>query len=349
LYTTATDVVNRALQYVGATRISTLQDNSKQAAEGGFAWTTLRQAELRRSVWRCCIRRSVLRPWDTNTNRFVAPAWVSGTSYIQGQIVQDTAGVYWICKVDNTASTTNAPSTYVAGQPQYWEQWFGTVYGPDFDTTVTYYSGEVIWNVGDATWYLSKVNGNLNHTPPNGTYWVAQTGATAFNIPFYMPLGSDVTINGKIRNVFPLPLYYLRITNPDPKVGSTATNVVSAGLRYNDYELEGNIIVSAQTDPILLRYVADVSDVTMLDPLLCEALAARIAYSICEPLTQSEQKRQGIAAAYQKFLHDAVVVNLIETGSTEPLEDDYILTRGPAGVVDNVPSGGQRNAGSPEG
>lgn len=349
MFTTGLDIANRALQYVGATRIASFADNSKQAAETGFAYPLVRQAELRRSVWRSAIKRSVLRPLTATTSRFIAPAWATATGYIAGQIVQDSDGTYWICMVAHTSDSTNAIGIYLAGQPQYWQQWFGTVYGDAYDDSVTYYAGELVY--AGSTWYLSAINANTaNDTGgvPDSPQWVEQTSATKEAVNFFAPIGSDVTINGKVRNVYPLPLYYLRVTNPDPKVGSTATNTVSAGLRFNDWEFESNYIISASGDPILLRYVADVADVTMLDPLFCEALSARVAYSICEILTQSNIKLQAIGAAYEKFMRDARMVNLIETGSTEPEEDKYLLSRGPAGVVDQVPSGGNQNAGSPE-
>ena len=350
MFTTGIDIANRALQYCGATRIASFSDNTKQAAETGFVYPLIRQAELRRSVWRCAIKRAVLRPQTATTSQFVAPGWATATAYVVGQIVQDSSGTYWICMVANTSSSTNAPGTYVAGQPQFWQQWFGNVYGDAYSHTTTYYAGELVTAGG--AWYLSMINNNLGNDTagtPNSPQWIAQTSAAIFAAHFLVAAGYGVSINTVARNLFPLPLYYLRVTNQDPKVGSTATNVVSAGLRFSDWEFESNYIISASTQPIILRYVADVADVTMLDPLLCEALSARVAYSVCEILTQSNIKLQAIAAAYQKFMHDAQMVNLIETGSTEPLEEPYLLTRGPAGVVDNVPAGGSQNAGSPEG
>lgn len=348
MFTNGIDIANRALQYVGATRIYSFLDNSKQAAETGFTYPLIRQAELRRSVWRCAIKRSVIRPLTAGTARFVAPAWTLGTTYEAGRIVQDTEGTYWICMVQNVANVADAPGIYTPGQPQYWQQWFGSVYGDLYSNAVTYYAGELVYD-GSNHWYISRLNTNLNHALNVTTYWQPLTDSLLFGFDFFIPAGPGVTVNGKARNVYLLPLYYLRVTSQDPKVGSTATNVVSGGLRFNDWEFESNYFISASSDPVIFRYVADVADVTQLDPLFCEALAARIAYSICEPLTQSNIKLQAIAAAYQKFVHDARLVNLIETGSTEPEEDAYSLTRGPAGVVDSVPSGGNQNASSPEG
>ena len=353
MFTTGLDIANRALQYCGATRIAAFTDNTKQAAETKFVYPLIRQAELRRSVWRCAIKRAVLRPFTATTKRFIAPAWAATTVYVVGSVVQDSNGTYWVCMIANTASTSNAPGVYVAGQPQYWQEWFGNVFGDVYSHTVTYYAGELAYVAGSPdTWYLSLGNANVGHDTagtPQSAHWAAQTGATDLLINFLIAAGPSVTINTVARNLFPLPLGYLRVTNQDPKVGSTATNTISAGLRFSDWEFESSYLISASTDPIILRFVADVADVTQLDPLLCEALAARVAFSVCEILTQSNIKLQAIAAAYQKFMNDARMVNLIETGSTEPEEPEYLLTRGPAGVVDNIPSGGQQNAGSPTG
>jgi hypothetical protein len=341
VYTRGEDLANRALQYCGATRIATFLDNTKQAAETGFTYPLIRQAELRRAVWRCAIKRSVLRPFTNTMNRFVAPAWALTTVYVAGQIVQDSVGTYWIAMFPNTATAANAPGVYTAGQPQWWQQWFGTVYGDQYSHTTSYYAGELVY--AGSLWYISNINGNVGNDiagTPTAAEWIAQTGAAQWGAEFFLPVGPGVTINGVARNLYPLPLYYLRVTNQDPKVGSTATNVVSAGLRFSDWEFESNYLVSASTTPIVFRYVADVADVTMLDPLLCEALAARIAFSVCEILTQSNIKLQAIAAAYQKFMHDARMINLIETGSTEDSEENYVLTNGPAGVMEG--GGGQQ-------
>lgn len=349
-YLTNIDIANRALQHVGAMRIASFQDNSKQAAEAGFCYDKVRAAELRSRVWRFAIRRAVLRALTATTKRFIAPAWVTTTSYSIGTVVQDSLGTYWVCMVAHTASTTNAPGTVAVGQPQYWQQYFGPLYGDAYSSSVSYYAGELVYVAGSPdAWFLSlPPAGNAANATSSTSFWCPQTGATDLPVNFLVAAGPGVSILNVARNLFPLPNGYLRVAPQDPKTPSTSNNVTSAGLRVLDWEFEGSYIVTAQPGPLIFRFVADISDVTMMDGAFCEGLAARMAYELCETLTQSNIKLQAVGQTYQAWIETARNINWLELGSTEPQEQRYELTRGPAGVVDQVPQGGEANAGSPE-
>ena len=52
-----------------------------------------------------------------------------------------------------------------------------------------------------------------------------------------------------------------------------------------------------------------------------------IALEVCETLTQSAAKKQGIASEYQKFMGDARLVDAIEEGREDPPDDDFITVR----------------------
>ncbi|MDE2233822.1 MAG: hypothetical protein KGJ90_07015, partial [Patescibacteria group bacterium] len=99
------------------------------------------------------------------------------------------------------------------------------------------------------------------------------------------------------------------------------------GLLYNDFTFENNFLISMTGNPIVFRFVADVSDTTLFDSMFVEGLAARIAMEVAEPLTQSGAKLQAIAAEYKLFMTEGRIVNGIETGPTEPPEDDYLSVR----------------------
>jgi hypothetical protein len=134
-FTQPVDIANRALQIVGARLIETLGDDTKGAQQVAFAYPKLLAAELRRTVWRFATKRAVLRAYTATTKRFIPGAWVLSTDYTIGNVVQDTAGTYWVCMVDNTAADANAPGTYIAGQPQYWQEWFGPIFGDEYADT----------------------------------------------------------------------------------------------------------------------------------------------------------------------------------------------------------------------
>lgn len=327
------DIANRGAQHVGAKRILSFADVSKTAAEMSFCYDKLRLAELRRSVWRFATRRAVLRALTATTERFVPAIYNPATAYTQGQIIRDANGIFWICSIANTGSVPGVP---VTGYPAYWQQYFGPVHADAYSSTVTYYAGDLAYI--SSVWYLCTANGTLDAAPASGSPWVVLPTPTTTITPLLIdPAGPGLLVNTRARNIFPLPNGFMRLAAVDPKIESTATLVTSAAIQYSDWMLEGNRIVSSVAGPIFpFRFVANVSDVTAMDSLFCEALGARMGYEVCEILTQSNVKLQAIAAAYQKFMRDARLVNQLETGSTEEEEDELRLTEGPQGVVDGA-------------
>ena len=339
-FTSSTDIANRALQHVGARRISSLSDLSKQAEEINFCYDKLRRAELRRAVWRFATRRAMLRPYTSTMVRYIPPVWDNVTTFQAGQIVQDSSGVYWIASFQNT---NQQPGTPITGQPAYWQQYFGPVFADTWPQPGNYNAGEIAYTLGPNEFFICTRNA-VGNNPVTGLPWVPLIGTTQLPVTLLEPVGPSLSVNGRNRNLYYLPNGFLRVAAPDPKVESTSNLTTSGAIRYIDWQLEGDRLVSNSTSPILFRFVADVSDVTRMDDLFCEALAARIAYEICEPLTQSNIKLQAIGAAYQKFMREARMVNWIEIGATEEEEEEYELTKGPAGVRESSPSEGTQEA-----
>jgi hypothetical protein len=315
------DIANRALQHVGARRILTLADNTKTAAEIAFCFDKLRRAELRRAPWRFASRRAVLRPWTTTMRRVLPPLWSNVTPYSAGQIVVDTNGIYWNCMISHTGQTPGTPRT--DGGPPYWQQYFGPIFADLWSSGNTYNAGEVVYKTGPAV-YVAVWNGLTSDPASDPGNWILQVGSpTLVQVVAAQPFGPNLTINTRARNAFPLPYGYMRALPPDPKVESREVHVTTAGLRYTDWQLEGNFIVSQEPTSLLLRFVADVQDVSIMDDLFCEMLSARIGYEICESLTQSATKLDRIGSAYQKFADEARLVNWLETGDTELQEEAY--------------------------
>lgn len=349
MFLTAVDIANRALQYLGSVRIAAFSDSSRQATEINFCYDKLRRAELRRRPWRFATRRATLRALTLTTRRYVAPGWVTSNPYVIGQVVQGTTnpaveesvttGEYWICAVAHTSSASIYPGSSTPGQPQYWQQYFGPLYGDLYAAGTTYYAGEIAYykdgggGTGN-TFVMSLVNNNTGNpvqTSPN--QW-SGIGTHIDQAPFFpVAAGPGVTLASKTRNLFPLPNGFLRAREPDPKVAATETPATSAGLRAQDLQFEDNYIVSALAGPIPFRFVADVTDATRMDEMFCEGLALRLALSICEALTQSHTKLADIVQLYKLFIADAGRVNWLEIGSTEPNDEEYEVTKQPAGSV----------------
>lgn len=192
-------------------------------------------------------------------------------------------------------------------------------------TSTSFYAGELVF-IGSKV-YLSLQNDNED-APAGSAKWMTFTGTATVALPnIIYPVGAGPFSDVASRNVFQLPQGFLRQAPQAPKAGSSLFLGAPGGLAYNDWEFGDNYILTTTPGPIVFRFCADVSDPTKFDPMFVEGFASRIAFEICEPLTQSTTKLTGIASEYKQFMGEARTVNAIEEGPTEPPEDDYITCR----------------------
>lgn len=69
---------------------------------------------------------------------------------------------------------------------------------------------------------------------------------------------------------------------------------------------------------VRLRYIADVEDTTLFDPLFAEALATRLACKLCVPLTGSTTARQLLTEEYNRItLPSAAHFNAVQAHSND--------------------------------
>lgn len=94
-----------------------------------------------------------------------------------------------------------------------------------------------------------------------------------------------------------------------------------------DWRIEGGAILTNYGDSLNLRYIARITDPNLFDPLFMESLASRIAVELCEELTQSNQKGQGVRDDYKQAIREARRNNAIEKMSDEPPEDPWVTAR----------------------
>ena len=375
------DIMNRALQRVGQTMITTLTDDSKQCDEATFCYDKLRIAEMRRNTWTFSIRMCALRPYSPangatlGTVLLVPANWSTTNKYLPGSLVTYNARVYF----SRDANTGSQPDT----NPTDWAQYFGPKTVSPFDSTTSYYPGELVYtlsgttatvfmalaqtndvptttavwaatnyyNAGDtvtgsdAAIYQSKIDFNLNINPVGdaGVHWATtpvanqpdqragqnwlKLDATIKAISFVYPMGSGPAFQPETRNIFFLPYGFLRECPQDPKAGSVTFLGGPTGNQYNDWVFQGGFIITRCQNLIMLRFAADIADVTQMDSMFCEGLSCRIAGEVCESLTQSTSKLQAIAAEYKMFMGEARAVNGIEQGPVEASEDSFISVR----------------------
>jgi hypothetical protein len=213
----------------------------------------------------------------------------------------------------------------------------------EWNPLVTYNRDQVVSY--QFTLYRSATEQNIGNIPGAGPQWItcgpvdAPTIALASNINWLpipatvkstvaaYPIGAGPVQEASTRNAFKLPNGYLREAPQDPTQGAVSYLGAPGGLTYSDWVFEGGYLTSRMSQVILLRFIADITDVRCMDDMFCEGLAARIALEICEPITQDLGKAQKCAAEYNRIMGEARIVNAIESGSDQPPEDDYISCR----------------------
>lgn len=319
-FLTSIDICNRALQIIGAARITSFTDGSKEAAETFAVYDKLRQAELRRNAWRFAIKRVALRALDDDSMFITPPAYSAGNTYALGYLVTYGSVIWQSQRATNIAHTP--------GTDAYWEVYSGPMTVSLFDTTngTEYFSGELAYNV-TAPAYLSAASGNVV-TPPTSA-WITQTSATLSGVTstILYPLGAGPVSQSATRNIFVLPNGYLRKA---PQYPNSTEVGISGGPNSNwgdDWVLEGNYLISSTVYPLILRFIADITLVTAMDPMFCEGLAGRIGYETCQTITQSDTKRAAAREHYLSSIGQARLTNGIEVGEDQPPEDEYITVR----------------------
>ena len=263
-------------------------------------------------------------------------------------------GVHWVY-TGTSANGTNTPS-YYAGElvynvasnvvTVYQCLTTGTTDNPT--TAPNLWLANVVYNIGDtvvdafSTVWQSKIDLNSGNSPTAGAYWQAvpagqvgqnvgqnwlklTCGVLFQRVPY--PIGAGPRNQSTTRNIYRLPSGYKRMAPQDPKAGATSYLGAPSGLPEDDWEIEGDYIVTRDSKCIIFRFVADIQDVTRMDPMFCEGLASRLGIKISPRITNSTAKITELAAQYRMWMGEARAVNGIETGPTEPPVDDYIACR----------------------
>lgn len=134
-----------------------------------------------------------------------------------------------------------------------------------------------------------------------------------------LPQLNETPANGIYTNVFQIPADNLRILN----VGDWDPGTDMSDYRYRtvaEYSIENDTILTNYAAPLSLRYITSALNPGQFDPCFVLVVAARIAWRICEAVTQSETKRQLAMKEYDAALKDAARANALE-GAPEFTDD----------------------------
>jgi len=97
-------------------------------------------------------------------------------------------------------------------------------------------------------------------------------------------------------------------------------------LSTRDYQVEGKFIL-ANDAALYIRYIQRVVDPNQYDALFLEAATTRLAFEMCEALTQSNQKKEALWSEYDDALTRAKRVDAQENPPVIFEEDDWIAVR----------------------
>lgn len=116
-------------------------------------------------------------------------------------------------------------------------------------------------------------------------------------------------------NAYPLPTDCLRVNEVN----------VSRGVPW---KVEAREIVADWEGELQILYNFDNEDATLFDDLFIEALSTRLAYQICEAITQSNTKKDALWSEYIDLtMPMAAKVDGQESGPEQIDEDDWIVAR----------------------
>jgi len=113
---------------------------------------------------------------------------------------------------------------------------------------------------------------------------------------------------------FPVPTDFLRLVKP-----------ARLGLDWHLEQHQGRLcILTNDGDTLEVRYLARVTDPALFDSCFVEMLACKLAWNVCESLTQSNTKKAAILEEYQAHQADARRSNAFELARSPEPTDEWL-------------------------
>lgn len=293
----------------------------------------------------------------------LADPWDAGTIYSQGQLAWYVPSPdAFILGINNLNDGSNLSGVIyqsqinmnVGNEPDLVDNTPGGGAQLTWSSTHAYSAGDNAWG-SDNQVYVCLV-GNIGNNPVTDNlfaYWqplsmwvgawrqIITPNPRAFSngwqyisgslspLTFIYPVQAGPAEDTRTLNAFKLPANYLRMAPADPKNGGIGwLGAPSGGVWYDDQVIEADLLVTQQIQPIIIRFVADIYDVTLFHDLFAEAFAADLAKA-GQPILQP--KRNDLfaraKAVYDSAIDDAVRINALEMASVEPPVDSLITCR----------------------
>lgn len=95
---------------------------------------------------------------------------------------------------------------------------------------------------------------------------------------------------------------------------------------YLDWQIRGRHLLS--NDAIIyLNFIKEITDPNLFDTAFSEMLSMKMAYEMCEEITQSTNKQAGILRDYEDNKREAKKANAFETIPVESEDGSWLLAR----------------------
>lgn len=133
---------------------------------------------------------------------------------------------------------------------------------------------------------------------------------------FQLAASSTLPLFGR-KNSFPLPAGFIKLLKPDPEYNFNTI----------DWEIESGMIYTNFDAPLKVRCVVDVLDPAMMSSLFIEGLAAKMAFEMCEEITQSNTKKAALSIDYENIMKRARRSNAFQVVAGQFPDDSFLTAR----------------------
>jgi hypothetical protein len=180
--------------------------------------------------------------------------------------------------------------------------------------------------------YISMFSNNQDNPASATGNWLDLGALVLTPLQLMWPIGSGPSHSLATSNVFSLPNGFLKRAPTDPKAGQTPYLGAISGASPEDWVEEDRYLVSRDPGPMLLRFVADVIDVTEMDATFCELVAASLAIDALPSFKAFDLKEMQVLLTvaerrYRLEHRTAVISNAIEIGPISQVENRYVTVR----------------------
>lgn len=93
------------------------------------------------------------------------------------------------------------------------------------------------------------------------------------------------------------------------------------------WHVEGKTIATDLPAPLNVRYIADITDVSLWEPQFVEAMASKLGYDGAYRITGSDSRQQACGMDYKAALRDAVLADMLEDPPESLPDSTWMLAR----------------------